>query len=1139
MARTYDRAVGLSLRWVSYGRDAASALAEEIGQAKGGDPLAPVTVVVPTNLVGVVARRTLATGSAGPVASRGAGIAAVTFHTPYRLAERIGGARLAASGRMPASRSIIASSIRAALSKEPGSLAQVSDHPSTETALLAAYMELRRLSGEALERLAATSELSSDVVRIHLAAHEQLEGAFFDEEDLVESAIQELSRGAGLADCKAVIVHLPDRLSPTMAELVRSVAERVEVAVLAGSVGSEEPDTSVKASVERLVGKRPALLPPPKSPMGTVSKGRTSIVTTSDPDEEVRAALRAVVEATRRGTPLWRIAILYPDRNPYEQLVHEQLEAASIAHNGTECQLASSVAGRTLLQLFDLSRSGFGRAEVMAWLAGAPFASVPAQAAADWQRISRLAGVIAGRDHWDRRLAAYAQDCDSRANTSKQAGSRGGDGAPEPRTEGQERRERREAGYRETARVALELRSFVLWLIDDLDEAALYPRGWKDHASWVKEMMCRLLGEEEHLDSWPALEGDAVRRITRALDRLSRLETLEGPVPLELFRNALELELGSEAIRRGRIGEGLLVGTLEKGVGLDLDLVIILGMVEGSLPATARFDPLLPDRDRAAADGELELGAQRAVRQHHDLLASLGGADEHLLCVPRGDLRQTRHRFPSRWVIEAAELLDGTEDPPAVGTSASGSASVAVTPPGTTGASERTGAPERTVQPSEWHAGKDDPLGSRRPFVNHVSSHYGGLQAASFPATETEYRLKALMEDPRPRPGVSVLGAEGPGAALLLGDSVLSSGVDMVRTRRSARFSRFDGNLAGLVVASPTETVTSPTRLEAWAKCPFAYLMSEVLSVEVAEVPEDRVTISPLDLGSLVHEILELFMKDVLARPDDEQPRPGEPWNEKDKALLVGVARSVMEQHEERGLTGRSILWRIQARSLLSDLVAFMDKDSTERGERRSRPLAAELSFGLEDGPLHCVALPITQGRNVAFRGIVDRLDIAEDGSLHVIDYKTGRADDYVSLSEDSPEARGTKLQLPVYALAARLHVERADARVRSEYVFTSSRASFRRIGYWMSDAVLETVGTTVGQIVDGIAAGVFPSYPRATSTTPYVECPYCDPDNLGVSELRRNLDRKREDPALAAFLGLAEPSDEIDSSATLGGRDD
>ena len=66
----------------AYGAPAHAALRDAVADSKQGDPLAPVSVVVPSHYVGLAARRSL--GRAG-------GVAAVTFLTPYRLAELLEG----------------------------------------------------------------------------------------------------------------------------------------------------------------------------------------------------------------------------------------------------------------------------------------------------------------------------------------------------------------------------------------------------------------------------------------------------------------------------------------------------------------------------------------------------------------------------------------------------------------------------------------------------------------------------------------------------------------------------------------------------------------------------------------------------------------------------------------------------------------------------------------------------------------------------------------------------------------------------------------------------------------------------------------------------------------------------------------
>src|SRR3954466_580436 len=115
----------------AFGRAAADLLAEQVRTAKDGDPLAPVTVVVPSNYVGVAMRRELA--------RRGNGIAAVDFTTLHRIGERLGAPRLAAAGRRPPSAPVLAAALRVVLAENAGVFEPVAEHPATEEALSAAY----------------------------------------------------------------------------------------------------------------------------------------------------------------------------------------------------------------------------------------------------------------------------------------------------------------------------------------------------------------------------------------------------------------------------------------------------------------------------------------------------------------------------------------------------------------------------------------------------------------------------------------------------------------------------------------------------------------------------------------------------------------------------------------------------------------------------------------------------------------------------------------------------------------------------------------------------------------------------------------------------------------------------------------
>jgi len=178
----------------------------------------------------------------------------------------------------------------------------------------------------------------------------------------------------------------------------------------------------------------------------------------------------------------------------------------------------------------------------------------------------------------------------------------------------------------------------------------------------------------------------------------------------------------------------------------------------------------------------------------------------------------------------------------------------------------------------------------------------------------------------------------------------------------------------------------------------------------------------------------------------------------------------------------------------------------------------------LRGATVGAVPFDLPDGRQVRFRGKADRVDVADDGSLHIVDYKTGKADRYLNLTEDEPDQRGRRLQLGVYGVAARVHRQAPEAEVRAEYWFVSAKGQFKRVGYPITPAVLQRVSATLGTVVAGIEAGVFAAHPTAVSSSPWVECWACDPDALGVAELRRAWHRKRDDPALAPYAELAEP---------------
>jgi RecB family exonuclease len=1000
--------VPLTVVPTAYGRPASEALHAAVRSAKRGDPLAPVTVIVPTNSVGVAARRLLASEALGPLADAGRGVVGVTFLTVLRLAELLAAPRLAAEGRRPVSTPVIAAAVRGVLIRAPGLFAPVAEHPATEEALVAAERELAVLDDEALDALGAQHARAHDVVRVHRAVRLALTSRWYDERDLMRTATAVVEGGAGfLADLGTIVCFAPQRWSHPESEVVAALAALGEVVAIVALTGDDRADGPVRAAVGRIGGTTAAETIVPAT--------GTDVFSASDPDDEVRAIVRGIVDAMREGVPLERMAVLFGAADPYARLLHEQLALAGIAHNGTSVRaLSDCVLGRALLHMLALPDHDFRRDEVCALFATAPMLDGRGRAvpAVTWERISRRAGVVAGRTEWHARLDAFASE--------------------DPLVE--------------------RLREYVDALANALAPARP-PSSWRAFAEWAHGLIRQFLGREARRERWPRFEQDAARRVEATLDRLAGLDTVDRAPTPAIFRRTLELELSTARDRIGRLGDGLLVGSPALALGVNLERLWVCGLAEGVFPAATRDDPLLSDRDRAAVNGDLSLRADRVDDDHRALLAALASTTERrVLSYPRGDLRRSTEHVASRFLEPTLSAI-GTTSVPA------------------------------------------------------IASYAHAIARVAFPSSEHELGVRAALA-----------GEQWVGAL-----SAVGRGRELVAARSSDAFTRFDGNLAALgprlQAVSPigSEQAISPTQLEQWARCPHAFFVRYVLRVDEVERPEEIMQISPLDRGSLVHQVLDEFLCTGSHTP----------WTDADRALLHDIADKACDVAEARGLTGRRLLWDRDRRLLHAELDAFLTADGEFRAQLGADTIATELAFGLpRESAAPPVELVCSDGRRLLLRGKADRVDRLADGRLVVIDYKTGRFEPYTGLGPEDPVLGGARLQLPVYAYAARAAFGAAESDVEAVYWFVG-RGNDRRIGYAVDAEVDAAFDEAVLAIDAGIAAGCFVARPTAPGPRPFVDCPYCDPDGLGTADRWREWERKYDAPALAVYRALLEEEEE------------
>jgi RecB family exonuclease len=994
------------------------------------------------------------------VAGRGSGIAGVTFLTLYRMAELLGAPSLAAAGRRPVSTPVLAAAVRGVLAREPGRFAAVAEHPATEEALVASYRELSRCDADSLDALARTGARAHDLVRIGRAVRASLGGAWYDEADLMDAAVAEIARDApGLADLGVIVVYLPLDIAPGAARMLHAASARTPVVVVAGVSGVTRADAGVRDAVARLGLTLDTTAP--DTPQGT------RIVSVSDPDDEVRTVVRMVVDALREGVPLDRMAILFGAHEPYARLVDEQLSAAGIPHNGAAVRtLAESVLGRALLALLALPDRDFHRHDVMALLASAPIRADGRLApAARWERISREIGIVRGGARWDEQLERHARGLERRLEEERAARDR------DPRP----------GWFERELDATRRLQNFMRSLLRSLARGATPGATWRELVTWAQRLVTDYVAPASVRHTWPDAEQQAADKVDAALEHLAGLDAVEGPPGLDVFRRTLTLELDDDLGRVGRLGDGILMGHVALGLGLDLDRVFLCGMAEGTFPARVRDDSLLPDTDRRATNGVLPLRAARVDTDHARFLAAIAAAQhERVLLFPRGDLRRTTERMPSRFLLDTVEALVDT----------------------------RLYADDLEHLTAEW--------------FTVVPSFASGIARVAFPATEQEYRLRALLDH-------WSAGGHVDAHALVDHDDALASGLACTLARASTAFTRFDGNLSELSIPSPAaaDVVVSPTRLESWARSPYDYLMQQVLRVEIPELPEETYELSHLDRGSLVHAVLDEFLREVLARPDGA-PAPSAPWTADDRARLRAIAEVHCAQYEADGLTGRRVFWHRDKQRLLADLDAFLTRDSVERADHGLTTIATELRFGFpaDSGP--AVEIELSDGRTLRFRGMADRVDRAADGMLWVLDYKTGKSS---GIDAADPTSAGTRLQLPVYARAAQAAFNSTQPASRSgtqpvgaAYWFVSTRADFKWAELELTEAVEARVDVVLRAIVDGIEHGVFPCRlePPTSWHSPWRT--YADPDGRGTRDRYREWERKRGAPQVAAYVALAEP---------------
>lgn len=583
--------------------------------------------------------------------------------------------------------------------------------------------------------------------------------------------------------------------------------------------------------------------------------------------------------------------------------------------------------------------------------------------------------------------------------------------------------------------------------------------GWAALGEWARAMFRRYIGPADAMTRLPEPEQRAASAIDGVLGAIVELEAIGDTPRLGELVEILEVDLDARKPRVGRFGDGVFVGPISAAPSLDVSRLFVLGLSEDLYPGRHRIDPLLSEPIRVATAGALPTVRDRLRRDHRAVLAAFAAADHVVASFPRGDLRRGAERLPSRWLMPTLRAL--TERP--------------------------------ELEATRWAEASS-------PQLRSVASHWEGISRADRPGSAQEWRLRHLSS-----------------GSVLEGDEPLETALELIHARRADDFTRFDGNLEGvdgLPDYAAGTALISPTALERYAGCPHTFFVERILGVKPLETPEEIITIRPWDLGSIVHEVM-----DRLTTEADALPGYGEPWSAADRERMHAITNEVTDDFERRGLTGHPRLWNRERDRLHQDLEAILDLDDAAHRLRDSRVVASELPFGMHGHPP--VRIELENGA-IAMRGSADRVDETRDGTLIVTDFKTGSAKSFSDISGD-PVVAGTKLQLPLYAHAARAAF--GNDNVDAGYWFIGRRDRGKRVDVRLDAHLEEVYRSALETLTTGIRDGRFIARPPASDDFSWVQCAFCNPDGVGYGHVRGGSERKRTDASLATLFALLNPS--------------
>lgn len=557
---------------------------------------------------------------------------------------------------------------------------------------------------------------------------------------------------------------------------------------------------------------------------------------------------------------------------------------------------------------------------------------------------------------------------------------------------------------------------------------------WKTFAEAWKKMLEKYLGIVPSDDiAMPGAEAAPATindEILAVLERLAGLDALQECVTLgdfsHTFQHWLERSTVSED-RRNRDGVMVLSATAARG--LSFRALFLLGMNEGVFPRTIREDAFLRDHDREVLERDLgyKVNPKLTAFDEEKLLFALlvAAPRERLYCSFQRADDSGRALAPSWYVDELKRAVE-----------------------------------------SAGH--KVEMVTIPRSITEKAATAPFDRQEFLLP-TELAVRLTLAGQDP-----TALIEALAPLPALYQQGRKVVAALD----QSSERLLAYDGMVGKFdhYWKRFSERGLSPTALETYARCPFQFFARHVLGLATLDRPEEILGPSPAEFGELGHEILNSLYRELMERGHFA----GNTSADID-AALKSVANRAFHHYESENPVGYPLTWETFKERVVQLLRQVVTEDFDELAKSGFTPLCLEKDV--------LASLPTDWPeplKNLAIRGRMDRID-GRDGALRVIDYKFkfGAAPKTEDKNLLLAALRGQRLQPPFYILlAAKWARESAGIAkapsIEADFYYIAQHwagGPLLRIAYG-SDSLADKAGAatqqTIAYLVDGVRQGNF-----------------------------------------------------------------